>query len=181
MSSSAEKTPQPERVFDFGTISETIDGLLINVHRDLKSRINEARDIPTARGFLLMRIAALFARQLYDSIRFLCADVESLGRRPEYVFAVPSIVRTMQEILFTIMYVNEDFPARADEFQKAGWREHNEERGKYCNEYSKMPEWRPFLKKFKQSVQMGFSISNSRLRKPNSRRVSIIFRLGSAC
>ncbi|HEY1528835.1 MAG TPA: hypothetical protein VGH51_21640 [Candidatus Angelobacter sp.] len=154
MSSSAQKTPQPERVFDFSTISETIDGLLINVHRDFKRHI-EARDVPTARGFLLMRIAALFARQLYDSIRFLCADVESPGPRPEYVFAVPSIVRTMQEILFTIMYVNEDFPARADEFHKAGWREHNEERGKYCNEYSKMPEWRPFLNKFKQSVQMG--------------------------
>jgi hypothetical protein len=171
MTSSPKTSPQSERVFDFGTVSETIDGLLINVHRDLKRRINEARDIPTARGFLLMRIAALFARQLYDSIRFLCADVESPGRRPEYVFAVPSIVRTMQEILFTIMYVNEDFPARADEFNKAGWREHNEERGKYCNEYSKMPEWRPFLKKFKQSVQMGIEhlqLSPEEAKQPQS-------------
>lgn len=155
MSSSPQKTPQPERVFDFRTISETLDGLLINVERDLKRRVNEASDIPIARGFLLMRVAALFARQLYDSIRFLCADVETPGRRPDYVVAVPSIVRTMQETLFTVIYLNEDFPNRADSFHKAGWREHREERGKYCNEYSNMPEWRPFLNRFKQSVQMG--------------------------
>jgi hypothetical protein len=157
MSSSPQKTPQPVRVFNVGTISETLDGLLINVQRDLKRRVNETSltSIPMSRGFLLMRIAVLFARQLYDSIRFLCADVETPGRRPEYIFTVPSILRTLEEILFTIIYLSEDFLNRSEDFHKAMYRSHHEERGKYSTEHSQKPEWKSFLNNFKQSLQMG--------------------------
>jgi len=128
---------------------------MFNLERDLKKRMNAARSHDTARGFLLMRVAALLMKQLFDAIRFLCADVESPGRRPEYVFAVPSITRTLLEILLTVMYVGEDFPKRSEAFHKSGWREHHEERAKYRNEYAKSPEWKTFFRNFEKSLQMG--------------------------
>lgn len=156
MKSAATKPPEArEKHFDFQTIRATLEGLLFNVERDLKRRTSEASSGPAARGFILMRIAALFSRQAFDAMRFLCADEPAPGRRPEYVFVVPSITRSLLEVLFTIIYVGEDFPARADWFQKAGWREHWEERRKYLNEYSKKPEWKTFFKEFDKALQIG--------------------------
>jgi len=59
---------------------------MFNLERDLKKRMNAARSHDTARGFLLMRVAALLMKQLYDAIRFLCADEYTKGRKPEYIF-----------------------------------------------------------------------------------------------
>lgn len=150
-----ETVPPPLKTFDFGTIRPHIEGLMFNLERDLKKRMNQARSHDTARGFLLMRVAALMMKQLFDAIRFLCADVETPGRRPEYVVAVPSITRTLLEILLTVIYVGEDFPKTSEAFHKCGWREHYEERAKYRNEYAKNPEWKPFFRNFEKSLQVG--------------------------
>jgi len=151
----AEPLPPPFKTFDFGTIKPQIEGLMFNLERDLKKRMNAARSHDTARGFLLMRVAALLMKQLYDAIRFLCADEYTKGRKPEYIFAVPSITRTLLEILLTVMYVGEDFPARSEAYHKCGWREHYEERAKYRNEYSKSPEWKQFFRNFEKSLHAG--------------------------
>jgi hypothetical protein len=74
---------------DFQTILATLNVLLFNVERDLRRRISDASSGPAARGFILMRIAALFMKQAFDAIRFLCADEAAPGRRAEYIFAVP--------------------------------------------------------------------------------------------
>jgi hypothetical protein len=150
-----EPLPPPLKTFDFGTIRPQIEGLMFNLERDLKKRMNAVSSHDTARGFLLMRVAALMMKQLFDAIRFLCADEPSPGRRPEYVFAVPSITRTLLEILLTVLYVGEDFPARSEAFFRSGWREHHEERAKYRNEYAKSPEWSQFFRNFEKSLQMG--------------------------
>ena len=155
MSSKRKKEFPPPRVFHFTTINKSIEGLLFNLERNLKKRSISASDEKTGAGLLLIRIAVLFARHLYDSIRFLCSDEPTTGRRIEYILAVPSINRTLQEILFTIMYIGEDFPNRADKYYKSSWRENVEERGKYCNEHSTKTEWRPFLSRFKTGLKEG--------------------------
>jgi hypothetical protein len=155
--SKKETLPPPLKTFDFETIRPHIEGLMFNLERDLKKRMNASSSRDTARGFLMMRVGALFMKQLFDAIRFLCADADSPGRRPEYVVAVPSITRTLLEILLTVMYVGEDFPNRSEAFHKCGWREHYEERLKYRNEYAKSPEWKPFFRNFEKSLQMGIN------------------------
>jgi hypothetical protein len=150
-----ESLPPPLKTFDFGSIRPHVEGLMFNLERDLKKRMNQTRSHDIARGFLLMRVAALMMKQLFDAIRFLCADEQSQGRRPEYVLAVPSITRTLLEILLTVLYVGEDFPKRSEAFFRSGWREHHEERAKYRNEYAKSPEWKLFFRNFDQSLQMG--------------------------
>lgn len=167
----SKDVPSRDKVFDFQTIRATLEGLLFNVERDLRRRMSEASSGPAARGFILMRIGVLFTKQAFDAMRFLCADESSPGRRPEYVFVVPSITRTLLEVLFTIIYVGEDFPLRADWFQKAGWREHWEERLKYLNEYSKKPEWKNFFKEFAKALQIGIDelgITVEEKKRPNT-------------
>ena len=155
MSPKKPEEPVPFKIFDYGTIKEPMHGLQFNVERDLKKRSKETTDEKTAGAYILMRVAVLFMKHLYNSIIFLVADEEAKGRHDEYIVSVPSICRTMQEILFTVMYLGEDFPNRADQYYKASWREHNEERGKYCNEYSTDPEWAPFLKTMKRGLTDG--------------------------
>jgi hypothetical protein len=150
-----ESLPPPLKTFDFGLIRAHIEGLMFNLERDLKRRMSQASSHDTARGFLLMLVAARMMKQIFDAIRFLCADESSPGRRPEYVFAVPSITRTLLEILLTVMYVGEDFPNRSEAFHRCGWREHYEERAKYRNEYAKSLEWKLFFRNFDISLQMG--------------------------
>src|SRR5712691_7601821 len=100
-----ESLPPPFKTFNFETIKPHIEGLMFNLERDLKKRMSAAGSHDTARGFLLMRVASLLMKQLYDAIRFVCGEEYAKGRKPEYIFAVPSITRTLLEILLTVMYV----------------------------------------------------------------------------
>jgi hypothetical protein len=172
VSKKKQKESQPPKVFHFATINKPIEDLQSKLEKDLKRESLTATDQKTGAGLLLMRIAVLFARHLYDSIRFLCSDEKTKGRRPEYVLAVPSITRTLQEILFTVMYIGEDFPARSDRYYKASWRERMDERGKYCNEHSNKAEWKPFLNKYQQALKEG--IEQIKLTEEEGKKSQII-------
>src|SRR5439155_14213208 len=61
----------------------------------------------------------------------------------------------LMKILFTVIYLLEDFPARCEFYHKAGWREHIEELHKYKTEYAKSPEWKEFIQNYARSLQAG--------------------------
>lgn len=170
----SDRQPPPTvqvNVFNFETIRATLEGLLWNLERDLHRRALGSNDRPTAKGFVLMRIAVLYVKTALNAIRFLCADQNMPGRHPEHVLVIPSISRTMLEALFTVMYLSEEFPRRCESYQKAGWREQVEEMHKYKTEYSAKKEWQPFFHNFDEVLAVGakhFEITEGEWKDPRT-------------
>ena len=88
----------------------------------------------------------IFTKNAYDAIRYLIADTpEDHNRKPNYVLIVPSVNRQLLDLLFTLVYMFDDYAARALEYEKAGWRESKQEHEMLYNRFGSDPEWRDFF------------------------------------
>lgn len=141
---------KPLRRFDYSLVIERMDGLLINVDRDLQRRGRQAlsaRNHDTERCLSLLNVIIRFARNSYDAVRYLAGDTpEDSRRRPNYVLVLPAINRQLLDLLFSLVYMFDDFGPRSLRYQKAGWRELLEEYHMYKTHFSGNPEWTQHFK-----------------------------------
>ena len=85
-----------------------------------------------------------FAHNSYGAVRYLCADTpEDPNRKPNYVLVVPNINRQLLDLLFSLVYMLDDLYPRSLEYQRAGWRELDDEYKQYHQRFSKDPAYRP--------------------------------------
>lgn len=137
---------KPLRRFDYGLIRERLDGLLINVDRDLQRRGSEAhrsghRD--EERCLLLLNLFIRFAINSYNAVRYVAGDTpEDPRRKSNYVMVLPAINRQLLDILFSLVYMLDDLSGRSLRYQRAGWRELYEQYQFMKSHFSKDPEWK---------------------------------------
>jgi hypothetical protein len=88
-----------------------MDGLLFNVDRHLQRLKSQQSPNPTAdRCLSLLNVLLRFARNSYHAVWFLTADTPpDHNRRPNYVLVVPSINRQLLDLLFSLVYMLDDF------------------------------------------------------------------------
>lgn len=138
--------PKPLREFQYPLVAEKVDGLLINIDRDLQRRGNQALqrgEGDSERCILLLNLFIRFARNSYDAVRYVAGNTpEDPRRKPNYVMAVPAINRQLPDLLFSLVYMLDDLGARSLQYQRAGWRELEEEHRMFKEQFSKDPEWR---------------------------------------
>ncbi len=136
---------KPLREFNFGLVTKKLEGLLINVDRDLQRYAEQALQSGNQereRCLVLLNIMVRFAHNSYNSVRYLCADTpEDPNRKPNYVLVVPNINRQLLDMLFSLVYMLDDLEVRSLQYQQAGWRELFEEYKQYHTRFSKDPEW----------------------------------------
>jgi hypothetical protein len=137
--------PKPLREFNFGLVVTKLEGLLINVDRDLQRRTKQAVNgnrLDSERCLALLNIMVRFTHNSYGAVRYLCADTpEDPNRKPNYVLVVPNINRQLLDLLFSLVYMLDDLYPRSLEYQRAGWRELDDEYKQYHQRFSKDPEW----------------------------------------
>lgn len=164
---------KPLRRFDFGLVGNRLEGFLINVDRDLQRRIGQAiqrRDVDADRCLSLLNIMVRFAHNSYHAVRFIGADIpEDPDRKLNYVLVVPNVNRQLLDLLFSLVYMLDDFRPRSLHYQRAGWRELFDEYRQYKTRFSNEGEWRPYLRFYREtlrSVEERFQITPEEKRNP---------------
>jgi hypothetical protein len=164
---------KPLQPFNFGTVNRPLEGLLTNVDRDLQRMAKRALQSGHKDGercLTLLNIMIRFASNSYNAVRYLCADTpEDPDRKPNYVLVVPNINRQLLDLLFSLVYMLDDFAKRSLEYQRAGWRELNEEYKQYYQRFSKDPEWADHFRRVREtlaSTAQQFNITSQEQKKP---------------
>lgn len=140
----------PLRRFNFGLVNEKLEGLYVNVSRDLERRAQQAQtrqDRNSDRCLVLLQIMIRFAWTSYRAVAFLAADVEDdRPRKPTCVLLIPPINRQLLDLLFSLAYMLDDFSKRSLLYQQAGWRELFESEQQQKTAFSSNKEWHPHFR-----------------------------------
>jgi hypothetical protein len=169
-----KKAPlKPLKNFNYKLVEEGLDGLLLNVDRDLQRRTGLAEDSgdkENARCLALLDILVRFSSNSYHAVRYLVADApEDAARKPSYALVIAPVNRQLLDLLFSLVYMLDDFGPRSLDYQRAGWREAREEYHKFKTEYSSALDWRPFFSNYKESLErmaLLYSISEEEQKDP---------------
>jgi len=95
---------------------------------------------------------------------------EDAARRESYALTIAPVNRQLLDLLFSLVYMLDDFEKRSLEYQRAGWREIVEEYQKFSTEFAHDPEWKPFLDAQKQTIDFYeklFGITAAQRAKPS--------------
>jgi hypothetical protein len=147
---------KPLREFNYSLVQEKLDGLLINVDRDLQRKVGKAAQsgqFVTLRCTELLNVMVRFASNSYHAAKYLMADApEDPNRKLKFALTLPAVNRQLLDLLFTLVYMTDDFENRSREYQRAGWREGKEEYQRYRTHFANDSEWRPFFDAFKANL-----------------------------
>jgi hypothetical protein len=173
---SAQLLFPPLRKFDFGLVKDKLDGLLINVSRSLEKRAKAAfdrHDLTTGRQCMLVMLFAHVAMNCYNAVRYLISEVEPKDplRKPMYLLVVPPINRQLMDMLFTLVYMLDDFPNRWFQYERASFREFSESVHRFRMMYKKGPDWKQFFKVADSLQKMGISelrLTTAEQKRPTS-------------
>lgn len=164
---------KPLRPFDYKLVEARMDGLLFNVDRHLQRLMAQQSRNPSANRCLsLLNVLLRFTRNSYNAVRFLTAEIPAdHNRKPNYTLVVPPINRQLLDLLFSLVYMLDDFEKRSLQYQRAGWREALEEYQQFQSRFSGDPEWAPHLRNLKSNLAMmvaEFGITPEQQRTPKT-------------
>jgi hypothetical protein len=111
----------------FSVIREKLDPL-IEALINLLDR-SFPRNLADIRGLQEFLLAAMYiARNGYQAIRYLNADIpRDPSRKPEFALATAPLVRSLADLLFTMVFMRENLPSHVNWYHRATWRELKEE------------------------------------------------------
>lgn len=112
------------------------------------------RQIPGWQEFLM--VAVLASRAIYETITYLSRDSghkEDLIPKPEYGITTSPLVRSLLELLFTIVFVREQPRPRVRWFHHSGWRELKELLDVLRARYESQTKWKPKLRQLHESLE----------------------------
>ena len=140
---------QPLREFNYQLVATKLDGLYINISRDLERQIQ----LSAVRGhgqhersISVIMVMLRFAWNSYGAVRYITADTPpDPNRKPNYVIVIPPINRQLLDLLFSLVYMLDDLIPRSLAYQRAGWRDLVEERSTIRAEYGNDVEYEGFL------------------------------------
>ena len=146
--------PIPMRRFDYQLVEAPMEGVLTNVDRDLQRRVNwsdQVQNQDSGMWLTTINLMMRFATNSYHAVKFLAGDQpEDPRRKRNYMLVLPGINRQLLDLLFSLVYMLDDYPARCMEYQRSGWREfHNEYDHTFFN-FGTDPAWSAYLNGLQQ-------------------------------
>jgi hypothetical protein len=146
--------PKPKRLvkslkqFEFPIIGERVRGLLINVERDLERISGNLSQVDLLENHAhLLNQFVRFATNSYESVLYFAGDTPEDPRRKEnYAISIPPINRQLLDLLFTMVYLLDDFKPRVREYMRSGWREIFEEQDQIRTSFPSDPDYRQHVR-----------------------------------
>jgi hypothetical protein len=171
-----KKTPtplKPLKKFDYKVISEKVWGLLINVDRDLRRRSGDSRSVDLYGDHAhLLNIFVRCAMNSYEAVLYFGGDIpEDPRRKKNFVIAIPPVNRQLLYLLFTIVYLLDDFDTRVRHYMRAGWREIHEEQHQIKTAFSQDPDYKAHIRNLDQLLEdlgTNLLLSEGERKKPDS-------------
>lgn len=166
--------PKPLKRFDYGLVRDQFAGLLINTDRDLERLVNTASsqgEEERDRQLSLLHLFARLAKNSYHAVLYVAETTrEDSWRRPNYILVIPPINRQLLDLLFSLIYMLDDFPIRSLGYQKAGYREFHEELQQFKTEFGSDPDWKDHfdsIRSMLKSMGQRFGISADEIKNPD--------------
>src|SRR5437667_1154248 len=160
-----EKLP-PLEVFDARIVQAPLQGLLRNMDSELARLLKEAmtsHDSVAERRLTLFLTMVRFTKNSYEAASFLCSDADDTPKRKrEFVLILPPTNRQLLDLLFTLMFMLDDFPARSMAYELSGYRQAREEYDKFHARYGRHPQEQahlPTLREWLPTIEKYFSIT----------------------
>lgn len=138
---------KPLKEFKFPIIGERLEGLLINVDRDLRRCGGNVSQVDLLENHAyLLNLFVRFAMNSYKTVLYFGGDTpEDPRRKLNYVIAIPAINRQLLDLLFTMVYLLDDLKPRIREYMRSGWREIYEERHDLRTSFGSDPAYRKHI------------------------------------
>lgn len=156
MTNPQEQLP-PLKEFDAEPVQTRLRGLLINVDRDLERKLKQAmesRDRDAERRFSLLIIMVRLTTNSYDAIIFLLTDLTDNPKwKSQFALVVPPINRQLLDLLVTLVFMMDDFPARSVDYELAGYRQAREEYDKFYERFGADSEWQQYFANLQGTIQ----------------------------
>ncbi len=112
-----------------------------------------------------------FATNAYHAALYLMAETpDDPARRNGYSLIIAPVNRQLLDLLFSLVYMLDDFPNRSLQYQRAGWRESKEEYQKFKTEFARDPEWKAYFISAKRGIDFYgdlFGLTEKEERKPS--------------
>lgn len=135
----------PLEVFDARIVQAPIQGLLRNMDSELVRLLKQAMtslDSEAERRLSLFLIMLRFTKNSYEAASFLCSDADDTPKRKrEFVLILPPTNRQLLDLLFTLVFMLDDFPTRSMAYELSGYRQAREEYDKFHARYGAHPKW----------------------------------------
>lgn len=164
---------EPLRRFDYGLIGPKLEGLFVNIDRDLQRRAAELqlpKDMDSERCLVLLDMMFRFSWNAYKAVLYIGGQTpEDPLRKPSYALVIPNICRQLLDILFSLAYMLDDFSVRSLRYQRAGWKELLEEYRQFNQHFGENEQWKPHLKQLKKitaSMAARYNITLHEQRNP---------------
>jgi hypothetical protein len=130
--------------YDYLRIKEKLDNLLLAIASKLDREPLQRAKHPESE--MILQALARVAANTFHTIRFFSAEEPTNhARRIEYVVNAPALMRTMVDVIATIVFLFEDLPTRTEWYLKSGWKEFVEHRNRYRLQYGADPSWSQYL------------------------------------
>jgi hypothetical protein len=140
-----QQNESPLEEFDARLVQAPLQGLLRNMDGELVRRLKHAmsvRDKESERRLSLFLIVLSFTRNSYEAARFLCSDAnDNAKRKREFILILPPTNRQLLDLLFTLVFMLDDFPTRSMAYELSGYRQAREEYDKFHARYGAHPKW----------------------------------------
>jgi hypothetical protein len=139
----------PTEIFDARIVQAPLQGLLRNTGAELERRLRKAMDTKQReeeRKQSLLLIVLRITRNSYEAISFLCSTAEDAAKRKkEFVFIVPPVNRQIMDLLFSLVYMIDDFPTRSMDYELSAYRDARKECDKYYGRFGADPKWHAYF------------------------------------
>lgn len=144
-------------VFDARIIQTPLQGLFRNADEELSRRFrlsmrSRNRKLERTTSMLLMMLRV--TKNSYDAICFLLSSDDTPKRKKEFVLLVPPVNRQLLDLLFTLVFMMDDFEARSAEYDLCSYRQAREEYEQFQRKYGKRSEWRSRLQEKREWLKL---------------------------
>jgi len=159
----------PLEELDARIVQTPLQGLLRNIDSELVRRLTQAvtaRDSEAERRVSLFLTMMRLTKNCYEAVSFICSDSDDNPKRKrEFVLILPPTNRQLLDLLFTLVFMLDDFPTRSLAYELGGYRQAREEYDKFYARYgtSTNPKWQEHFHGIPREVAVWRNVSASAL------------------
>jgi hypothetical protein len=163
----------PLEEFNVQVVQKPLQGLLINIDRQVERQLKQAAqsgDREAERRLSLLLIMMRVTFNSYQAVCFLVSTTEEHPRRKkEFALVIPPANRQLFDLLFTLVYMMDDFPIRSIDYELSGYRQLRETYDRFYARFGKNPKWRQWFKDQRETrrrMEKYLPISTGQKRNP---------------
>lgn len=140
---------QPLEIFDARVVQAPLQGLLRNIDSELVRLVRKAmspHDAEAERKYSLFLLAIRFTKNSYEAVNFLLSDSDdSPKRKREFVLILPPSNRQLLDLLFSLVFMLDDFETRSMTYELSGYRQAREAYDRFYSRFGTDPSWQTYF------------------------------------